>query len=193
MERHKFELLRPDVPITRARHHIYHILNCCSKVILIDPSLDKSTPLAPPLEEILAYCTSPVHFDPNSEENLGPRDIKQLDGILLRNMKNSSNPPLNPSAITIPLDVELQRDRERRQPSKADSEGYLPAEYRNRVILFDYDDLTRKTPEGVENPRNSTRWPVIGATSSDGKNSVTIDPRPFTCLLYTSPSPRDRG
>ena len=182
MERHKFELLRPDVPITRARHHIYHILNCCSKVILIDPSLDKSTPLAPPLEEILDYCTPPVHFDPNSEENLGPRDIKQLDGVLLRNMKNSSNPPLNPSAITIPLDVELQRDRERRQPSKADSEGYLPAEYRNRVILFDYDDLTRKTPEGVDNPRNSTRWPVIGATSSDGKNSVTIDPRPFTPL-----------
>ena len=97
-------------------------------------------------------------------------------------MKKSSNPPLNPSAITIPLDIELQRDRERRQPSKADSEGYLPTEYRNRVILFDYEDLTRKTPEGVENPRNSTRWPVIGATSSDGKNSVTIDPRPFTPL-----------
>ena len=84
MERHKFELLRPDVPITKARHHLYHILNCCSKVILIDPSLDKSTPLASPLEEILAYCTSPVHFDPNSEENLGPRGITQLDGILLR-------------------------------------------------------------------------------------------------------------
>ena len=48
MERHKFELLRPDVPITKARHHLYHILNCCSKVILIDPSMDKSTPLASP-------------------------------------------------------------------------------------------------------------------------------------------------
>lgn len=182
IERHKFGLLRPDVPIVRARHYLYHILNCCNKAILIDPSLDKSAPLSPPLEEILGYCNPPINFDPDSEENLGPRDIKQLDGRLLRNMKNSSNPPLNPSAITIPLDVDLQRDRERRQPVKADNEGYLPSEYRNRVILFDHDDLTRKTPEGVDNPRSFTRWPVIGAIGTDGKNSVTIDPRPFTPL-----------
>ena len=118
-------------------------------MILIDPSLDKSTPLAPlGGNSGLLYPTSPFH--PNSEENLGPRDIKQLDGVLLRNMKNSAT-SLNPSAITIPLDVELQRDRERRQPSKADSDGYLPAEYRDRVILFDYDDLTGR-PRGSRQP-----------------------------------------
>lgn len=179
MERHRFELLRPDTPIIKARHYISHILNGCNKTFLIDPSSDKSSPLAAPIEEILPYCKISIHFDPKSEDNLGPRELKQHDGILIQQMKASINPPLNPSAITIPLDRDLQRDRERRQPRKADDEGYLPEGYRNRVISFDYEDLTRKTPDGVEPPRNSTRWPVIGATSNGGKNSVTIDPRPF--------------
>ena len=179
MERYRYGLLRPDAPITEARHHLSHIVNCCQRVVLIDPSLDKATPLAAPVEEILQYCSPPTHFDPSTEENLGPRERRQTDGILLRKMMPSVSPPLNPSSITIPLDRELQRDRERRQPRKANDEGYLPSKYRNRVISFDYEDLTRKTPRDAESPRSTVDWPVIGATNPSGKKSTTIDPRPF--------------
>ncbi len=192
MERHKFDLLRPDAPITKARHYISHILNSCNRSFLIDPSLDKSSPLAAPIEEILNFCKEPIHFNPKSDGSRGPRELRQLDGILLRQMKESVNPPLNPRSITIPLDRELQRDRERRQPRKADDEGYLPEKFRDRIISFDYEDLIRKTPDGVEAPRNANRWPVIGATGSGGKNSVTIDPRPFTPLPSGSEASDER-
>ena len=58
-ERHKFGLLRPDTPIRDARHHLRHIVNCGERTILIDPSIEKSSPLASPVEELLHMCKDP--------------------------------------------------------------------------------------------------------------------------------------
>ena len=182
-ERHKFGLLRPDTPIRDARHHLRHIVNCGERIILIDPSIEKSSPLASPVEELLHMCKDPISFKGTHDDYPGPRDQRQADGRRIREMLPPNKIPLNPSSVTIPLDRELQRDRERRQPKKADEAGYLKPENRNRIIQFDYEDLIRKTPKGTEKPRYAQTWPVIGALSENGKKTATIDPRPF------SPSP----
>lgn len=178
IERHQFGLLRPDMPIRDARHHLRHILNCGERAILIDSSIEKSLPLASPVEEIMHFCLKTTVFK-EDYDNSGPRDERQDDGFRIREMMPPSKSPLNPSSITIPLDRELQRDRERRQPKKADEGGYLPSESRNRVLHFDNDDLTRRVPKAVEAPRFAEMWPVIGALSENGKKTPTIDPRPF--------------
>ena len=179
-ERHRFGLLRPDRPIRDARHYLRHLLNCSERPIIIDPSIEKSSPLASPVEEIIHLCADPTLFDAGHDDFPGPRDERQADGKRIRQMLPAYNAPLNASSITIPLDRELQRDRERRQPKKSEEGGYLKAENRNRVIQFDYEDLIRKAPKGVENPRFAKKWPVIGALNEDGKRTATIDPRPFT-------------
>ena len=178
-ERHKFGLLRPDTPIRDARHHLRHIVNCGEKIILIDSSTEKSSPLASPVEELLHMCEDPISFKGDHDDHPSPRDQRQADGRRIREMLPPNNPLLNASSVTIPLDRELQRDRERRQPKRADEGGYLKPENRNRIIQFDYEDLVRKAPKGIEKPRYAQTWPVIGALSENGKKTATIDPRPF--------------
>ena len=68
---------------------------------------------------------------------------RQADGRRIREMLPPNKIPLNPSSVTIPLDRELQRDREK-TAEKADEAGYLKPENRNRIIQFDYEDLIKK-------------------------------------------------
>ena len=91
-ERHKFGLLRPDTPIRDARHHLRHIVNCGEKTILIDSSIEKSSPLASPVEELLHMCEDPISFKGTHDDYPSPRDQRQADGRRIREMLPPNNP-----------------------------------------------------------------------------------------------------
>lgn len=182
-ERYSMDILRPDGPIRDARHHLNHLLNSASEVIVLDPALDETRPPAAPIREWASL------FDPDgtlSENNptggrpSSPRDFRQFDGNRIRNNQPPSRPPINPSAVSIGLDFEMQEDRQRRQPCISDDDGYLPSSATPHVLSFERTSLNARTPEGVAEPRNNPRWPVIGGVNHAGKNSPTIDPRPFS-------------
>ena len=181
-ERHSLDLLRPDGPIRAARHQLEHLLAAAPEVLVLDPSLDDASPAAAPIREWAAahdpdddaevMCTEPG-------QPVSPRGLRQSDGISLRNMLPSARAPLNPSAISVSMDSELQHDRERRQPSHADDDGYLAQTSIQHLFSIDRTDLTRRTPPGIEPPRSHDRWPVVGGFVAGGKRTPTIDPRPF--------------
>ena len=182
-ERHSLDLLRPDAPIRAARHQLEHLLAAAPEVLVLDPSLDDSSPAAAPIREWAAA------HDPDddaevmrteSEQPVSPRGLRQSDGISLRNMLPPARAPLNPSAISVSMDSELQRDRERRQPSHADEDGYLTQASVQHLFSINRADLVRQTPPGIEPPRSHDRWPVVGGLVAGGKRTPTIDPRPFT-------------
>ena len=89
-------------------------------------------------------------------------------------MRAASRPALNPASISIPLDVEIQSDRERRQPRNTDDEGYLPEAAQPHIWAIEKDQLLRTHRGAGLRPRLATRWPVVG-----GPNRETIDPRPL--------------
>lgn len=182
-ERNSMDILRPDGPIRDARHHLKHLLNSAAEVIVLDPTLDETRPPAAPIREWAGA------FDPdgtNSEINptegqlAAPRDFRQFDGNQIRNNQPPSRPPINPSAVSIGLDFEMQVDRQRRQPFRSEDDGYLPSSASPHVLSFERSSLNARTPEGVAHPRNNPRWPVIGGVNDSGKHSPTIDPRPFS-------------
>ena len=181
-ERHSLDLLRPDGPIRAARHQLEHLLAAAPEVLVLDPSLDDASPAAAPIREWAAA------HDPDDDaevmrtepgQPVSPRGLRQSDGISLRNMLPSARAPLNPSAISVSMDSELQHDRERRQPSHADDDGYLAQTSIQHLFSIDRTDLTRRTPPGIETPRSHDRWPVVGGFVAGGKRTPTIDPRPF--------------
>ena len=181
-ERHSEDLLRPDGPIRDARHYFESILASANEVILLDPSLDDTSPPAAPLREWIAE-NDPKNeaklFTFNPESPLNPRGERQLEGVRLSEMKPAHRAPLNPNSITIPLDAALQRDRERRQPKHTDDDGYLPSSARPHLMSAEVSDFSRTTPRNIESPRYNQRWPVIGGFVDGGKKSPSIDYRPL--------------
>ena len=178
-ERHRLNLLRPDGPIRKARHFLKHLLFAGEKTIILDPSLDDSSPPTAPIREWLLSNENIEEFIVKLNP-ISPRDIRQLDGKRLIKGIKAQHPPINPTSISIPLDIQLQRERERRQPDIVDDKQYLANESRKYIFSLDYSDLSRKTPSGKTIPRNFSSWPVIGGITEDGKRTPTIDPRPFT-------------
>lgn len=182
-ERHSEGLLRPDGPIRDARHYLESILASANEVILLDPSLDDTSPPAAPLRE-WATVNDPKNeatifaFDPNSP--LEPRGERQLEGAMMNRMIVAPRAPLNPNSITIPLDATLQRDRERREPKHTDEDGYLPKSAKSHLLSAEVSDYSRSTPAGVDPPRSNQRWPVIGGFVKGGKKTPSIDYRPIT-------------
>ena len=181
-ERHSMNLLRPDGPIRDARHQLEHLLLAAPEVVALDPSLDDASPAAAPVREWAAAIDpddeAPI-IPSKVERPVSPRDLRQHEGASLRDMLPSARPPLNPSAVSISMDSELQRDRERRQPSHAEDDGYLAEDSSQHLLSFDRADLTRRAPAEIEPPRSNLRWPVVGGFTAGGKRSPTIDPRPL--------------
>ena len=139
-ERHSADILRPDGPIRDARHYLESILASANEVILLDPSLDDTSPPAAPLRE-WATENDPMNeaeqFSIDSDSPLEPRGERQLEGALMSRMISAPRAPLNANSITIPLDAALQRDRERRQPKNTDDDGYLPNSANNHLMFAD--------------------------------------------------------
>ena len=187
-ERHEKNLLRPDGPIRQARHHRDHFLNCANEVIILDPSLDEATPATAPIRE-WSFEQDPdddcERFELDKITLLSPRAHRQIDGKRMRQNIEPITPALNPDSITISLDSSLQRDRERRQPTVAEEDGYLPNSAKNHLFQFRQEDLKKRSPKDITPPRVNERWPVISArtgAASKEIRTVTIDPRPFTPL-----------
>jgi len=181
-ERHSLGILRPDGPIRDARHSLQHILHASPEVVILDPSMDETAPPAAPIREWARDSEIVgrewVVYD-NYESETSPRDSRQADGLLISKGKAPTNAPINPSAVSIPIDPQVQRDRERRQPSIADSDGYLPDDSKKHILSLDGLKFHGKTPSGVETPRTNQRWPVVGGIF-DGKTTPSIDPRPLS-------------
>ena len=187
-ERHSLGILRPDAPIRDARHNLLHLLNCSQEVFILDPSMDETSPPAAPIREWardfeLAGMQSKTYE--NTESPPSPRASRQIDGLRIRQGKPPCHLPINPSAISIPLDTAVQRDRERRQPTIASMDGYLPRENHSHLLSIENLKFHGKPPEGIESPRNNGRWPVVGA-SVNGKITPSIDPRPLSPIATGS-------
>ncbi|MBK70763.1 MAG: hypothetical protein CMB53_05165 [Euryarchaeota archaeon] len=166
-ERHSSNLLGPEGPIMDARHFLSNILNCSPRVVILDPSLDPSSPAAAPIREVTTKCgEEPEIFAYEEKSPLGPRDKRQAEGSQLIQMIPPERPPLNPASISIPLDVELQRDREARQPTKKDPDGHFTDSSLTHFVSIDTDDLSARTTS----PRSADIWPVF----------PPIDPRPLS-------------
>ncbi len=175
-ERHTLDIQRPDSPIRQARHHLSHLLAAAREdVIILDPSLDDASPAAAPIRE-WAKLNDPgdaaEQLPARPETSASPRHQRRVDGENLDSMQPPSRSPLNPRAVSIPLDIALQRDRERREPKELGPQGYLPEENRPSVWGIGSNDLLRKPPASKVSPRAADRWPVIGGPA-------TIDPRPL--------------
>ena len=184
-ERNSMDILRPDGPIRDARHHLNHLLNSAPEVIVLDPALDETRPPSAPIREWASSFDpddSKAEINPTEGQLSSPRDFRQFDGIQIRKDKPPSRPPINPSAVSVGLDPEMQSDRQRRQPFRADEDGYLPKSALPYILSLETASLNAKTPDGVEEPRNNPRWPVVGGIGVGGKRTVSIDPRPFSPL-----------
>jgi len=177
-ERHRLGILRPDSPIRQARHHFFHLLNAANtEIVILDPSEDKSTPVAAPIREWIS-THSPDTISINLEESpIRENDSSNQrwqDGNSLRDMQPPSRLPLNPPAVSIPLDIEIQHDRERRIQRGLDEQGYLPESA--IPYLWGIEDLRLivSPPKNKVSPRMASRWPVVG-----GPRMASIDPRPL--------------
>ncbi len=191
-ERNSLNLLRPDGPIREARHNLEHLLAAAPEVVILDPSMDKSSTLAAPIQEFIEseesdYVIVDYDYEPNFRTN--PRAIKQSDGNALRDSIIPPRPPLNHRAISIPLDSELQLDRQMRQPIFSVDDGYLDHSAPHHLVTLDRDDLLitdlpkyrGEMPPDVAMPRPNSRWPVIGGRVPKFKQKTpTIDPRPLS-------------
>ncbi len=182
-ERHSLGILRPDGPIRDARHCFQHILSSSPEVFVLDPSLDETAPPAAPIREWAQEFELTERKGHNEQNSMhpSPRHSRQIDGSLIRKGRSPIHPPLNPSSVSIPLDKVVQRDRERRQPSIAGTDGYLGEKNSPHLLSLDKLKFHAKTPEGVESPRTNNRWPVVGGTYN-GKTTPSIDPRPLSPL-----------
>ena len=178
-ERHRLGILRPDTPIRQARHHFYHLLGAAnSEIVVLDPSQDKSTPVAAPIREWIGD-----HISESTSINLEESPIREndssnqrwQDGNSLRNMQAPSRLALNPSAVSIPLDVEIQQDRQRRMQRGVDEEGYLSEMGTPHIWDVKDSQLIIRPPKRKVSPRMASRWPVVG-----GSRMASIDPRPLT-------------
>ena len=181
-ERHSLGILRPDSPIRDARHNLQHILNCSPEVFVLDPSMDETSPPAAPIREwAMDFESSGIESKNHeiTETAPSPRASRQTDGLRIRQGKTPYHSPINPSAISISLDAAVQRDRERRQPSIAASDGYLSEESHSHIFSIEKLRFHGKPPEGINPPRTNRRWPVVGA-SVNGKTTPSIDPRPLS-------------
>ena len=181
-ERHRLNLLRPDDPIRKARHFLKHLLFAGKKTIILDPSLDDTSPPTAPIREWIS-SNNYVEECMVKLDSISPRDIRQSDGESLRKGLMPFHAPINPSSLSIPIDVELQRERERRQPNIVEDKQYLPDDAKKYIFSIDYSDLSRKTPSGKIVPREFPSWPVVGGITQEGKRTPTIDPRPFTPIF----------
>ena len=187
-ERHLLGILRPDAPIRDARHNLLHLLNCSQEVFVLDPSKDETSPPAAPIRE---WGSDFELSGMESEEfvvtvpSSSPRASRQIDGLRIRQGKPPFHPPINPGAVSIPLDTVVQRDRERRQPTKASMDGYLPEENHSHILSIEKLKFHGKPPEGIELPRTNGRWPVVGA-SVNRKTTPSIDPRPLSPIATGS-------
>ena len=150
-ERHSLGILGPDSPIRDARHNLQHILHSAPEVIVLDPSMDESSPPAAPIREWIS------EFDPDESRGVGdlsletdnsPRGLRQQEGKMIQSGKPAQRSPLNPSSISIPLDPRLQRDRERRQPTVPEEDGYLPDSAIQHILSLEKSKLRGKPPEG---------------------------------------------
>ena len=180
-ERHSLGILRPDSPIRDARHSLQHILQSSPEVIILDPSMDETAPPSAPIREWARDSDVEGVEEADYQFSMAfslPRDARQDDGLRIRESRDPSTPPINPSAVSIPIDPHVQRDRERRQPSIADEDGYLPEDAREHIFSLEGLKFHGKNPPGVEDPRTNQRWPVVGGLSG-GKPSLSIDPRPL--------------
>jgi|TARA_B110000914_G_scaffold133909_1_gene117053 hypothetical protein len=177
-ERHRLNILRPDEPIRKARHFLQHLIFASKETIILDSSLDDASPPSAPIREWLMINNHLTNIF-NDIRPISPRDIRQLDGISLQNNQPSIFPPIHADAITIPIDSQLQRERERRQPDRVGTEHYLPEKSRKHIFSIDSKDFSRKVPSGSPPPRDYQIWPVIGGHTNLGKRTPTIDPRPF--------------
>ena len=111
----------------------------------------------------------------------GFRDEKQRAGQSLLKSKLPKSPPLNPHAITVPMDSELMRDRLRRQPTEVQSGNeYIGMDMHDRFTSI--GDLKiipgAKGAPGETPPRDAEHWPVMGGKFG-GKQLLAIDPRPL--------------
>ena len=190
-DRHEYDILRPDGPVRNARHNFEHILKCAPRVIILD-SDNESNPPATPIREWLSNCNiESSNFEPVNDYLISPRHRRVADGGRLSKKKESLISPINCTSVTISLDQEIQRDRERRQPRFAAEDGYLPDKNRDYLFDFEFKDIIRKKPklmlpsgEPLKSPRFNGRWPVISAINKTEKGrkevkTQTIDPRPF--------------
>ena len=180
-ERHSLGILRPDGPIRDARHSLQHILHSSPDVFVLDPCMDETAPPAAPIRE-WAEDSKIVGIEARIEENskiYSPRHSRQIDGLLIREGTPPNNPPINPGAVSIPLDPIVQRDRERRQPSIAEIDGYLAEANYPHILSVENLKFHGKAPEGVDAPRSNRRWPVVGGKLK-GKTTPSIDPRPLS-------------
>ena len=181
-ERHTLGILRPDGPIRDARHQLQHILNASPEVIILDSSNDETSPPSAPIREWIRKENEKGNigslFD-YTRLNYSPRASRQDDGLQIREGKAPRYPPINPSAISIPIDSQIQRDRERRQPTIPEEDGYLPNDTDRQLLSIENLRFHGKTPEGIKPPRINKRWPVIGAIL-DGRKTTSIDPRPLS-------------
>ena len=177
-ERHRLGILRPDTPIREARHHLSHLLSAAnSEIVVLDPSQDKSTPVAAPIREWISVHSSDstsIYLDESPSRENDSSHQRWRDGNSLRNMEAPSRFSLNPSAVSIPLDEEIQQDRERRKPRGVDEQGYLPESATPHIWDIKDSQLTVKPPANKVSPRMASRWPVVG-----GPRMPSIDPRPL--------------
>ena len=180
-ERHSLGILRPDSPIRDARHSLQHILQSSPEVIILDPSMDETAPPSAPIREWARDSDVEGIEEGDYQFSIAfasPRDTRQDDGLRIRESRYPSKTPINPSAISIPIDPHVQRDRERRQPSIAEEDGYLPEDAGDHIFSLEGLKFHGRNPPGVENPRTNRRWPIVGGLSG-GKQSLSIDPRPL--------------
>jgi len=108
------------------------------------------------------------------------RDHRQRDGIEIHNARYPMQEPLNPSAITIPLDATLVEDRISRQPRiGSEEQPYLDSNKTGEIVTVDELKMT-PTSRGpkVSPPRLNPSWPTIGLKVKSSK-AMSIDPRPL--------------
>ena len=111
----------------------------------------------------------------------GFREDRQRVGQQFLKSQLPTSPPLNPLAITIPMDGELMADRLRRQPREIQpGDDYIGMDMHARFVgLGDMKIVPGRGGAGGEiKPRNAESWPVLGGKA--GRNQLlAIDPRPL--------------
>ena len=110
------------------------------------------------------------------------RNNRQRAGLALRDARSVESLPLQPSAISLPLDTQLMQDRIRRQPTEIQSdEEYLSMDLHDRFVTMGaLKTVPSKRGAGGEiTPRYAESWPVLGG-KSENKNRLATDPRPFS-------------
>jgi len=114
-------------------------------------------------------------------EGTSARDRRQRAGLALHEFR-ASDPPLNPSAISLSLEEDLFRDRIARMPKLvADSEQYLNPAFRHRLVSLEGLTIVpgKSGAAGKPKPRKAENWPTLGGKKGSS-NLMAIDPRPLT-------------